>query len=62
MQIKLLVTEGIVLILFAAEKGGKLFDEGRYADAEAAYREAIRLNPNEMAFHYNLGHGWGQDS
>lgn len=37
------------------QRGGNLFKQGKYADAEAAYREAIRLNPNGRAFHYNLG-------
>lgn len=37
------------------ERGRKLFDEGKYADAEAAFREAMRLRPNNWAFPYNLG-------
>lgn len=37
------------------KRGRKLFDEGKYADAEAAFREAMRLRPNDWAFPYNLG-------
>ncbi|GEM_PF-1460907 len=37
------------------ERGRKLFDEGKYADAEAAFREALRLRPNDWALLYSLG-------
>jgi tetratricopeptide (TPR) repeat protein len=35
--------------------GAHLFDQGRYADAEAAIREAIRLNPGSADAHSDLG-------
>ena len=38
------------------EAGNRLFGEFRYADAEAAYREAIRLDPGNADAHNDLGY------
>jgi tetratricopeptide (TPR) repeat protein len=37
------------------DRGWKLYEQGRYAEAEAAYREAIRLNPASAVARSNLG-------
>jgi Flp pilus assembly protein TadD len=34
---------------------GKLRDAGKAAEAEAEYREAIRLNPGDRHYRYALG-------
>jgi Flp pilus assembly protein TadD len=36
------------------EQGNKAMREGRLRDAVEAYREALRLNPGDAPFHYNL--------
>ena len=38
------------------DAGNRLFSEYRYADAEAAYREAIRLDPGNADAHNDLGY------
>jgi molecular chaperone DnaK len=38
-----------------ADRGWSLYKQGRYAEAEAALREAIRLDPNLATAHGNLG-------
>jgi len=38
-----------------ADRGWSLYELGRYAEAEAASREAIRLDPNLAVAHNNLG-------
>ncbi len=38
------------------DAGNRLADEYRYADAEAAYREAIRLDPGNADAHNDLGY------
>jgi tetratricopeptide (TPR) repeat protein len=38
-----------------ATAGDGLYDQGRFADAEAAYLEAIRLDPNHAYAHNGLG-------
>lgn len=35
-------------------RGNALFDNGKWSEAEAAYREAIRLDPTDGVFHGNL--------
>ncbi len=35
--------------------GNKLFDKGKYADAEAAYRQALSKDPTSGVSHFNLG-------
>jgi tetratricopeptide (TPR) repeat protein/tRNA A-37 threonylcarbamoyl transferase component Bud32 len=37
------------------EAGERLLNQGRHADAEAAYREAVRLNPGDADAHEGLG-------
>jgi molecular chaperone DnaK len=37
------------------ERGNLLFNQGHFADAEAAFREAIRLDPGLAVAHSNLG-------
>ena len=39
----------------AAWIGNALYGLKRYGDAEAAYREAIRLDPDNAVMHRNLG-------
>jgi tetratricopeptide (TPR) repeat protein len=41
------------------DAGNRLFGEFRYADAEAAYREAIRLDPGNADAHNDLGYMLG---
>jgi molecular chaperone DnaK len=38
-----------------AERGWSLYEQGRYAEAEGALREAIRLDPSLVAAHSHLG-------
>ena len=35
--------------------GSKLYDQGRYKDAEKELREAIRIKPDHVNAHFNLG-------
>jgi len=37
------------------ERGKALYNQGKFAEAEKEYREAIRLKPNFVVAHYNLG-------
>jgi len=37
------------------EKGNEAFFSGRYEEAIAAYKEAIRLDPDDAESHYRLG-------
>jgi hypothetical protein len=43
-----------------ADEGDRLYGQRRYADAEAAYREAIRLDPYLSAAHAGLGAALGR--
>jgi len=36
-------------------RGCKLYEAGRYEEAVLAFREALRVDPNDSASHYNLG-------
>lgn len=39
----------------ALREAGRAFSEGRFAEAEAAYRERLAARPDDPAAHYNLG-------
>ncbi len=39
-----------------AEQARRHFESGRYADAEAALRQALEQNPERPDWHFNLGH------
>lgn len=37
------------------QKGVELFQQNKHAEAEVAFREAVRLEPYKAAYHHNLG-------
>lgn len=37
------------------QKGVELFQQSKYTEAETAFREAVRLEPYNAAYHHNLG-------
>jgi tetratricopeptide (TPR) repeat protein len=39
----------------ALREAGRAFSEGRFEEAEAAYRERLAVRPDDPAAHYNLG-------
>jgi Flp pilus assembly protein TadD len=50
-----LVIEQANNLWLQAERGNALYSQGRYKEAEAAFREAIRLQPDSPRVNYGLG-------